>query len=163
MYRGEYEASEHHLLRALNLNPYDAESVEQMGYLVTLRGRPVEALSWMDRAAKLNPIHPDWYNHDRAFALYLLGEYGKAINAISRTPVPQPWMLTWLAACHAQEGNQKAATECIARLSKDYPLFSPQDFADRNGAAFEIPADAAHFARGVALALGAVEAIGSAE
>lgn len=155
MYRRAYEVSEHHLRRALALNPNDAESIEQMGYLITLRGRPAEALGWMDRAVRLNPIHPDWYNHDRAFALYLLGEYRQAAAAIARTPVPQPWMLTWLAACHAQAGDRDAAAACIARLKRDFPRFSARRFADGNGAAFEFAADAAHFAEGVLRALDA--------
>ena len=50
MYQREYPVAEHHLRRANELNPYDAESAEQMGYLLTLRGRPLEALAWMDRA-----------------------------------------------------------------------------------------------------------------
>ena len=63
---------------ALALNPCDADSVEQMGYLLAMRGRPLDALAWIDRAIKLNPIFPPWYHFDRALAYYGLGEYQAA-------------------------------------------------------------------------------------
>ncbi|MBB6411227.1 hypothetical protein [Mesorhizobium sangaii] len=56
-----FEAAEHHLQRAFDLNPYDADTIAQMGYLLTMRGRPLEALAAIDSAIRINPIHPDWY------------------------------------------------------------------------------------------------------
>jgi len=154
MYRKEHAAAEFHLRRSLDLNPYDAESLEQMGYLVTLRGKPAEALQWMDRAVRLSPIHPEWYEHDRSFALYLLGEYRKAAQMIELTPIISPWMLTWLAACYAQMGDIETARHHMARIAEVDPNFSAFDFAHYNGAAFEHVSDSNHFAEGVFLALG---------
>jgi TolB-like protein len=154
MYLRDYAAAEYHLRRALDLNPYDAENVEQMGYLMALRGRPVEALDWIDRATRLNPIHPPWYDHDRAFALYCLGEYRAAATAIERTPVLPAWMRTWLAACYAQMGDLEAARFHAAQIVEADPDFSAVSFARDRGAAFEHAADNDHFAEGVFLALG---------
>lgn len=154
MYRREYAAAEHHLRRALELNPYDAESVQQMGYLLTLRGRPLEGIAWMDRAIRLNPIHPQWYEHDRSFALYSLGDYRGAAAAIELTPVPPAWMRTWLAACYAQMGDVDTARFHAIQITETDPDFSAINFAKRNGAAFEHAADNQHFAEGVFLALG---------
>jgi TolB-like protein/Flp pilus assembly protein TadD len=154
MYRQEHASAEYHLRRAVDLNPYDAESHEQMGYLLTLRGKPVEAMQWMDRAVKLNPIHPQWYEHDRSFAHYLLGEYAKAAEMIELTPPLPPWMLTWLAACYAQMGNLEMARHHIARIAEVDPQFSSIDFAQGNGAAFEHASDNDHFIEGVFMALG---------
>ncbi len=145
---------EYHMRRAIDLNPYDAESLEQMGYLLTLRGKPIEAMQWMDRAVKLNPIHPQWYEHDRSFALYLLGEYAKAAEMIELTPPLPPWMLTWLAACYAQMGNLDMARHHIGQIAEVDPQFSSLDFASGNGVAFEHASDNEHFAEGVFLALG---------
>ncbi len=154
MYRREYSAAENHLHRSHELNPYDAEGVQQMGYLLTLRGRPLEALAWMDRAMRLCPIHPPWYEHDRSFALYSLGEYRAAASLIELTPVPPPWMRTWLAACYAQLGEMETAREHASRINETDASFSAVKFARENGAAFEHPSDNQHFAEGVFLALG---------
>jgi TolB-like protein/Tfp pilus assembly protein PilF len=154
MYRREYAIAEHHLRRALELNPFDADSIEQMGYLVALRGRPAEALTWIDRALRLNPIYPDWYDHDRALAYYMLGDYATAAQVIGRIPKLQPWMRTWLAACQAQMGQSALARRTIAGITAIHPAFSPEAFALGNGAAFEQPSDVEHFVEGVLLALG---------
>ena len=154
MYQREYPVAEHHLRRANEINPYDAESAEQMGYLVTLRGRPVEALAWMDRAVRLSPIHPPWYEHDRSFALYLLGDYRAAASLIELDPMPPPWMRTWLAACYAQLGDLETARLHASRINETDPDFSAVNFARFNGAAFEHQSDNQHFAEGVYLALG---------
>lgn len=154
MYRREFAAAEFHMRKSLELNPYDAESLDQMGYLLTLRGRPQEALTWIDRAIALNPIHPSWYEHDRSFALYLLGEYRKAADMIELSPIPPAWMRAWLAACYARMGDVRAAKTHADRITETDPHFSAVNFARRNGAAFEHASDHRHFAEGVLMALG---------
>jgi DNA-binding winged helix-turn-helix (wHTH) protein/tetratricopeptide (TPR) repeat protein len=154
MYRREFAAAEFHMRKSLELNPYDADSLDQMGYLLTLRGRPQEALTWIERAIALNPIHPSWYEHDRSFALYLLGDYRKAADAIELSPIPPAWMRTWLAACYAQMGDMTAARLHADRITETDPRFSAVDFARKNGAAFEHASDHRHFAEGVLMALG---------
>jgi DNA-binding winged helix-turn-helix (wHTH) protein len=154
MYRREFAAAEFHMRKSLELNPYDAESLDQMGYLLTLRGRPQEALTWIDRAIALNPIHPSWYEHDRSFALYLLGEYRQAADAIELSPIPPAWMRAWLAACYAQMGDLSTARLHADRITETDPHFSAVDFARKNGAAFEHASDHRHFAEGILLSLG---------
>jgi DNA-binding winged helix-turn-helix (wHTH) protein len=154
MYRREFAAAEFHMRKSLELNPYDADNLEQLGYLLTLRGRPQEALAWIDRAIVLNPIHPSWYEEDRSFALYLLGEYRAAADAIERVPIPPAWMRAWLAACYAQMGDLAAARRHVDLVAETDPQFSAVDFARKNGAAFEHPSDHRHFAEGILMALG---------
>jgi tetratricopeptide (TPR) repeat protein len=153
MYMRDYAGAEHSLRRAAELNPYDAESVDQMGYLLTLRGRPVEALAWLDRAVRLDPIHPPWYNYDRSLALYSVGDYLAAAAAIEQTPSLPPWIRTRLAACYAQQGDMEKARFHAAKINELDPGFSPVNYA-KVGVAFEHPADTRHFAEGVFLALG---------
>lgn len=154
MYRREHATAEHHLRRALDINPYDSENVEQMGYLLTLRGRAMEALDWIDRAVQLNPVHPPWYDYDRGFALYCLGEYRAAAESFERVPIPPPWVCTWLAASYAQLGDVDTARYHASRISGSDRGYWGVDFSRKNGAAFEHAADSQHFAEGVFLALG---------
>ncbi len=153
MYVRDYAGAEHSLRRAVELNPYDAESVDQMGYLLTLRGRPVEALAWLDRAVRLDPVHPPWYNYDRSLALYSVGDYLAAAAAIEPSPALPPWIRTRLAACYAQQGDMEKACFHAAKINELDPGFSPVNYA-KVGVAFGHPADARHFAEGVFLALG---------
>jgi TolB-like protein len=155
MYLRDFAGAEHSLKRAIELNPYDAESVDQMGYLLTLRGRPTEALAWFDRAVRLDPLHPPWYNFDRSLALYALGDYVAAAAAIEPSPSLPPWMRTRLAACYAQQGDMASARTHAAKINDLDPDFSPVNYA-KGGVAFEHQGDTRHFAEGVYLALGQI-------
>jgi TolB-like protein/tetratricopeptide (TPR) repeat protein len=152
-----FEAGEHHLQRALHLNPYDADTIAQMGYLLTMRGRPLEALLALDNAIQINPIHPDWYHSDRAIALYSAGDYKAALVSLSKLPLKTPWRLTRLAACHAQLGNLKEAGRIIGDVKRMAPDYLPLEVA-QTGMAYEHASDLEHVIAGVAKALAAYEA-----
>ncbi|MEO5760069.1 MAG: winged helix-turn-helix domain-containing protein [Mesorhizobium sp.] len=154
LYMRDHDASEHHLRIALELNPNDAECIEQMGYLLTMRGRPLDALAWLARAIRINPLHPHWYQYDRSLALYLLGEYRPAAEALKLATRPAPWIRTRLAACYAQLGNIEAAKQQARLLSNDSPDFSAIDYV-RKDLPFEHESDAEHLANGVEMALAA--------
>src|SRR5262249_931087 len=59
-FQREYDTAEHHARRALHLNPNDADGMIQLSALLCARGRPEEALAWMDAAVRLNPFPPTW-------------------------------------------------------------------------------------------------------
>jgi tetratricopeptide (TPR) repeat protein len=153
LYLREHEAAEHYLRIGLQLNPHDAECVENMGFLSTMRGRPLDALDWLAHALRLNPLEDYWYQYDRSLALYMLGEYRPAAEALRHASRPAPWIRTRLAACCAQLGELEEARRQIALISESDPDFSPLDHAMRV-VPFEHAADAEHFAEGVRLALG---------
>jgi Tfp pilus assembly protein PilF len=155
LYMRDHEAAEHHMRIALQLNPYDADSIEQMGMLLTMRGRPLEALTWLARGIRIDPLHPHWYQFDRALALYMMGEYRQAADALELATRPAPWIRTRLAACYAQMGDMEKARRQVA-LVEEGDAFSPLDYALR-GVPFENQADAEHLAEGVRLALGEID------
>ncbi|WP_457150671.1 winged helix-turn-helix domain-containing tetratricopeptide repeat protein [Mesorhizobium sp. P5_C1] len=152
LYMRDHEAAEHHMRIALQLNPYDADCIEQMGMLLTMRGRPLDALTWLARGIRIDPLHPHWYQFDRALALYMMGEYRQAAEALELATRPAPWIRTRLAACYAQIGDMERARRQIALIEPGDP-FSPIDYALR-GVPFENKVDAEHLAEGVRLALG---------
>ncbi|MBL8581866.1 MAG: hypothetical protein JNL61_06530 [Rhizobiaceae bacterium] len=152
LYLRDHAGSEEAVRRSHELNPCDAETMAQMAFLLTLRGRPAEALQWLDDAVRLNPIHPDWYHYDRALAFYAIGQYRAAAASLSRLPVLEPGARTRLAACHAQLGELDVASRHMALLRRLHPRFSPQHYVSRS-LAFEQHADAEHLSDGVMKAL----------
>jgi tetratricopeptide (TPR) repeat protein len=148
----EHAAAEHEARQSLNLNPCDADALNGLGYVLALRGRPLEALAWFDRAVKLNPMHPQYYNNDRAVAQYLLGQYQEAADTLTRSARRAPWIRTRLAACLAQLGEDDAARAEALRISEEDPTFSPVAYVE-SGVAFEHPSDREHLAEGVWRAL----------
>lgn len=152
LYLRQHAGAEHELRVALDLNRFDADSVAQMGYLLTLRGRAVEAMDWIVRSIRLNPIHPNWYDYDRSLAHYLVAEYQEAAEALELSPVLPPWIRTRLAACYAMLGDDEKAAVNARRINESDPSFSPTEYA-ATGIAFEHAADREHLAEGVARAL----------
>jgi TolB-like protein/Flp pilus assembly protein TadD len=148
----QHEAAEHYLRLALELNPYDADSIEQMGYLLVMRGKPVDALAWLARAERIDPLQPYWFQYDRSLALYLLGDYRAAAETLEQSTRPTPWIRTRLAACYAQLGEVEEARRLIGLIAASDPKFSPMDYV-RN-VPFEDKADAAHLEEGVKIAMG---------
>ncbi len=150
----QHDAAEHHLRRSLTLNPCDADTMSHMSYLQTMRGKPLEALDWLDRAVRVNPIYPDWYEYDRSIALYSAGAYREAIACLSKLSMKTPWRLTRLAACHAQLGEIEAARHIMAEVRTIAPDYEPLDYA-RKSLVFEHASDTEHLAEGVAKAVAA--------
>jgi Tfp pilus assembly protein PilF len=82
--RRKLSTAQRHLERALQLNPNDADGMQQMGYVLALRGRPEDALTWMAKARRLNPFHPTRHNSGLGVALYSLGRYPEAAESSVR-------------------------------------------------------------------------------
>jgi tetratricopeptide (TPR) repeat protein len=132
IHRRELPTAQRHLERALQLNPNDADGMQQMGYVLTLRGRQEDALTWMAKARRLNPFHPTWYNLGLGIALYSLGRYAEAAEAFRQLPNPGPWSRTRLAACYAQLGQEVEAKALVDAVLQARPDFSIASFLARD-------------------------------
>ena len=132
VYRRELATAQRHLDRALQLNPNDADAMQQMGYVLALRGKPQDALVWVERARRLNPLHPTWYNFSLGIALYSLGRYAEAAEAFLHRPNPVPWTSARAAACYAQLGDQTKTASLVDAVLKARPDFSTAIFLARD-------------------------------
>jgi TolB-like protein/Tfp pilus assembly protein PilF len=149
----QHAGAEADLRRALSLNRYDADAAEQMGFLLALRGKPLEAIDWIERAKRLDPIFPEWYHYDTGLALYGLAEYRAAATAFEQPIRLPPWVEGRLAACYAQLGEMGRARAHIEKARTDPshhnfdPLYDAEHFMP-----FEHRADLDHLLEGIALA-----------
>ncbi|RRH96019.1 hypothetical protein EH240_23770 [Mesorhizobium tamadayense] len=151
----DHAAAEHHMRRALDINPYDADTMTQMGHVLSLRGRPRDGLDLMDRAIAANPLHAEWYHCDRALALYAARDYAGAATAIQRLPYgPRRWSL--LAAALARSGDRAGARDCVTLIRKSDPGFSPVSHL-RASIEFEKPEDSNHLVEGFEIAAAIAE------
>ncbi|WP_189521260.1 winged helix-turn-helix domain-containing protein [Mesorhizobium sp. M1B.F.Ca.ET.045.04.1.1] len=151
----DHRAAEHHMRRALDINPYDADTMMQMGHVLSLRGRPLDGLELMNRAVAANPLHAEWYHCDRALALYAARDYGNAATAMQRLPYgPRRWSL--LAAALARSGDRAGARDCVMLIRKSDPGFSPVSHL-RTSIEFERPEDTEHLVKGFEIAAAMAE------
>ncbi|WP_292640756.1 tetratricopeptide repeat protein, partial [Mesorhizobium sp.] len=112
IYLAEFDAAARHFARALDLNPYDADTLAQTGFFEVIRGHGETGLMLLDQAIQLNPMHPAWYYYDRGEALLVLGRYAEAAASFSCLPRKSAWQWARLAACHALDGNIDKARAC---------------------------------------------------
>jgi len=114
--QGEFAKSEHHLERALALNPNDPRLVVQRGINLTFLGEPDAAIPWIQRAMRIDPFSADRYYLDLARALFTAERPGEAAAVLERTPRERYEHYQWLAACHAAGGDIGAARDAARRL-----------------------------------------------
>lgn len=115
LYSRDFEASEQHFARALDINPYDADTLMQKGFLLAVRGNPQSGIALADRAVQLNPLHPPWYHYDRAEILFAHRRYREAAAALSCLPRKDAWHCARLAAAYAMDGEQQRAAACVTQ------------------------------------------------
>lgn len=158
MFARDFALAEGGFRRALQLNPGDADTMVQAGYLLATRGRFPEALELMMRGFRLNPLHPNWYLEDRSLVYFGLAEYRLAIADLEALPHDLSWLWARRGACHALVGEAEAAARCIQRARQVDRHCSDADLAHRN-APFEHAADRDRLAKGIEMAIAAAKTI----
>jgi adenylate cyclase len=106
---GQFAKSEHHLERALAMNPNDPRLVAQRGINLTFLGDSRAAIPWLERAMRVDPFSADRYYLDLARALFMAERTAEAIAVLERTEPVHYEHYVWLAACNAAIGEDAAA------------------------------------------------------
>jgi TolB-like protein len=123
-YNGDLQAEERHYLRALALNPNDANILATYAGLLAVLGRIDEGLDRMREAMRRNPYHPEWYWVDLAIIFYIARRYEDALEAYQRRTNPGYWVMSRIAACYAQLGRLEEARAAAAQVLRMKPDFS---------------------------------------
>lgn len=89
MYKRRYDLALGQIDRALEINPSDAESYGQRGYILVWAGRAAEAMPWLEGALRFDRAHVVT-TQNLCMALYFLARYGEAIEAGDRALARSP-------------------------------------------------------------------------
>jgi len=103
--------SENHFQKAMMLNPNDPDIAAFWADVLVYLGRWEEALEWINKARRLNPFHPEYYDWYRALVLYSAHQYEQAVNAIKEMMNLDRWHHAYLAACLGQLGRFEEARQ----------------------------------------------------
>ena len=141
------DEAEFHQLRALSINPNDANIVAHMGLLSAYLGRASEAIRWLNQALVLNPFPPVWYRAFLGMANYVARDYAEAIRNLNPMTGAFPWDRMYSAASYAQADRIE---EARAQLAK-YCALRPHDpqLAYAANEPFKNPADLEHLLDGL--------------
>ncbi len=146
LYRKEHESSINAYVRALALNPNDADLMSDMADALAHSGRSEEAVGLLQKATRLNPFYPDQYLWHLGGAYYNLKRYDEAIEAVLRMHNPTEGRRL-LAASYAQLGKTREAQEQAAKVLRAHPNFSIGRWASVQPDKYE--EDLEHFVEGL--------------
>lgn len=152
LWRREFEAAEFSARKATQTNPSDPDPQAMLGYVLALRGKPLEGIALIEAAMRGNPLHPDWYHGDLAIAHHIAGNHATAIACLQRLPVLNAWKHTRMAACHATLGDVAGTVRHLDLAEKQSPGWDAQAMVD-GWSELEHEADRSYLKREVALAL----------
>ena len=116
------------LERALADNPNDTYVLYYMGFLKFLMGQAEEAIKWHNKAKRMNPRYPGWYNYNHALAYVWVKDYEKAL-VLARTGIaanpkslpPRRILIVTLVEMGRLEEAKQQATEFLA-IRPDFRL-----------------------------------------
>ena len=88
--------------KALALNPNNADVLMDWGWNLSLWGRAEEGIAAIEKAMRLNPQHPEWYERGLGVAAYTARHYEDAIAALNKVKEHVRISRAYLAASYAQ-------------------------------------------------------------
>jgi TolB-like protein/Tfp pilus assembly protein PilF len=107
--------------QAFSLNPNDPSVLVLYGGQLPYVGRAKEGVDMVNRAFRLNPHYPDYYNA-LIDPFYAIGQYNQVIVMSRRTRGDlMVWPLAVLALSYAQLGQHTDAAAAVANLLRRFP------------------------------------------
>ena len=144
LYRGCYDEAEFHARKALALNPNRPNALAAMADFFVCTGQPDKAVALVADAMRLDPHHPTWYWLELGAAHFVARRYAEAIAAFRHRPNMQYLGQAYLAACHAQLGEDEAMHAAAAEVLRLRPDFSVAAFTTHQS--YKLAADREHLA-----------------
>jgi len=141
------EKAEFHQLRALAINPNDANIVAHMGLLSVYLGKAGDGIRWLNQALRLSPYPPDWYRGFLGMAQYCIRDYAEAVKSLNPMIGQFPWERMYSAASYAQLNRIKDAHAQLEECRVLRPHGSFLDYAASEP--FRNPADRDHLLEGL--------------
>jgi TolB-like protein len=124
-FRKEMAAFRHAAERAVALNPMNSATTAFLGILLAYAGDWQKGSALVERAAQLNPQHPDWYWFGPFYDEYRKGAYQAALDVAARINMPHYFYThVALAVAHARLGEREAAASAVRDLLALKPDFA---------------------------------------
>jgi TolB-like protein/class 3 adenylate cyclase len=123
---GDFQGAAAEFEQAESLSPNNADVLLMYGAYLAQLGQPQLAVEKVDRAVRLNPNFPVWYNRGLRAAYYFAGHFEKALVAARRVESAVANDLAWEAIVLAQLGRSEAASEAAAKVLENDPGWSAE-------------------------------------
>ena len=114
------------LTRALEINPNEADLMVRMATLLGFMNRDKEAIRWIRKAYRQNPLHPVWYHWNSGFVHVVADEDEKGIVASKKALAVYTTSASIrriLIAAHGKLGKWDQAEAYAAEIMAQFPDF----------------------------------------
>jgi TolB-like protein len=144
----QFADADFHFRRALALNPNDSRAIICWAELLAYSGEPVEAMTSLDRAFRLDPFAPQWYHSVAGMVLFCAREYEKAISSFGRgTRGLAPWDCLYVVASDGYLDEFEKAQSILAHYDSFGPTLPLWEHASQEP--FKNEADLRHLLDGI--------------
>ena len=130
-FQNKYELAINEAERAIERNPNDSGSYNELGWALLWSGRVDEAIAALDMSLRLDSSSPRniWFHLGMAY--YLKTDYGKASGILEQGLTRRPDFLGYhiaLAAAYARLGRDEDAAREAAAVRRSDPFFKVESF-----------------------------------
>jgi len=142
-YMGHFDESERFARKAVELNPYDPDTLAQLGWRLAIRGHFQEGIPILRKAIDRTVNPPGWYFHLVAVELYLAGEYEEMLSVSQRSALDgSEFSQVLIAIASGALGDREGAQQAFSRLPEaTYTARNFGDFLRRHGATLDITSE----------------------
>jgi adenylate cyclase len=140
-----YDEAEFHARKALALNPNRPNTLASLASILVRASQPDAAVALIADAMRLDPHHPTWYWAELGTAHFVARRYAEAVAAFRHRPNLPFFCHAYLAACHAQLGEDAAMRGAAAEVLHLRPDFSVAVFTCNES--YKLVADQERLAR----------------
>ncbi len=124
LWKKQFEQAIAEMNIAIVIDPNNADGFARLASVLNFSNRPDEAIEYMNKAMKRNPVYPVWYPFNIGHAQYLKGQYEESIVTMKRVVDINPNFLPpygYLAASYVELKQEKEAYAVVAELKKLNP------------------------------------------
>jgi len=132
-YQGKPEQALAELNKAETLAPSDADLILIVAWSLPQFGEPARAASLAERALKLNPRYPDWYNQGLSLVFFFGEQYDKSVKYRLLVKEPLTVDYVFLAMAYANLGHTADARTAAANVMKLDPVWNAERYLSEAG------------------------------
>lgn len=132
-YQGKREQALAEFAKAEALAPSDADALLIIAWMTAGFDDSQRVVGLAERALKLNPHHPDWYNQGLSYVFFFGGQFERSVKhrLLVKEPLALDYAFLAMANAHAGVAHQaKAATANVTRLD---PSWNAERYASEFG------------------------------
>jgi TolB-like protein/class 3 adenylate cyclase len=113
--------------KAIALSPNQADVIAMMSIVMSFSGRAEEGVEWLEKAKRLNPYHPVWYDWNAGFVYFMARDYEKAVLGAKKTLAVYPKQISArriLIAAYVETGRMEDAKKVAQEILEIDPGFT---------------------------------------